>query len=142
MPSTCSVFSTTRRALVAALAPMLTWSSWPLLLTMLSTEAGVQSCLFWLTMPAAVYCGIIRPEFRPGSATRNGGKPRCPLNQLVRAPLRNAAQLSHGYGQEIERQGQRLAMEIAAADRMASSSGKMLGLSVTELHSVSTTCAT
>ena len=26
-------------------------------------------------MEAAAYCGIIKPEFRPGLATRNSGKP-------------------------------------------------------------------
>jgi hypothetical protein len=41
--------------LMAALAPMLTWSSWPLEDTIESTEAGVQYCLFWLTIEAAVY---------------------------------------------------------------------------------------
>ena len=42
------------------------------------TEAGQQSILFWLTIEAAVYCGIINPEFRPGLATRNFGRPRTP----------------------------------------------------------------
>ena len=43
------------------------------------TLAGVQSCLLWLTIEAAVYCGIIKPELSPGLATRNGGKFLLPL---------------------------------------------------------------
>jgi hypothetical protein len=32
--------------------------------TILST-LGVANCLFWLAILAAVYCGIIKPEFKP-----------------------------------------------------------------------------
>jgi hypothetical protein len=53
MASTFSTLLITRKHFVAALAPMLTWSSWLLDDEILSTEAGVQSCLFSLTMPAA-----------------------------------------------------------------------------------------
>src|SRR5205085_9754754 len=69
----CSRFSATRKHLVAAFAPMLTWSSCPLEETMESTEAGVHNCLFWLTMDPAVYCGLMNPELRPALATRKGG---------------------------------------------------------------------
>ncbi len=77
--NTFSTLSTTLLHLVAALAPILTWSSWLLLLGMVSTDDGVQSCLFSLTIPAAVYWGIIKPEFSPGLETKNAGKPLCPL---------------------------------------------------------------
>ena len=41
-----SMFSITLKHLVAAFAPMLTWSSCPLLDTILSILAGVHNCLF------------------------------------------------------------------------------------------------
>ena len=47
----CNTFSHILCNLVALLAPMLTWSSWPLLLTILSTLAGVHNCLLWLNFP-------------------------------------------------------------------------------------------
>jgi hypothetical protein len=65
---------------VAALAPMLTWSSCPFELTIESTEAGVHSCLFWLTRLAATYWGIMNPEFRPASWTRYAGRRPGPDN--------------------------------------------------------------
>src|SRR5688572_29730972 len=73
-----SKFFTTLKHLVAAFAPMLTWSSCPLEEGMESTEAGVQSCLFCETMLAAVYCGIMNPEFKPGLAAKNAGNSLCP----------------------------------------------------------------
>ena len=78
MPRTVSVLSTTRTSLVAEFDPMLTWSSWPCDEGIESQEAGQQRPLFWLTMLAAVYCGIMKPLFRPGLATRYFGKPRRP----------------------------------------------------------------
>src|SRR5690554_4480313 len=67
-----SRLSTTFNAFVAAFAPMLTWSSCPLLDTILSVLAGTAYCLFWLTILAAVYCGIMKPEFNPGFCTKMG----------------------------------------------------------------------
>mgnify|MGYP000683722960 FL=1 len=43
-----------------------------------STLAGVANCLFALTILAAVYCGIIKPEFNPGLFTKKTGNPRSP----------------------------------------------------------------
>jgi hypothetical protein len=80
--SIASTFSTlliTRKHLVAAFAPMLTWSSWLLLEEMLSTLEGVHYCLFSLTIPASVYWGIMNPLFKPASFTRNNGRFLCPL---------------------------------------------------------------
>jgi len=67
------VLLTTRYSFVAALEPNDTWSSCPCEESIVSTEAGVQSCLDWLTTDAAQYCGIMKPEFTPGFATRNDG---------------------------------------------------------------------
>jgi hypothetical protein len=36
-------------------------------------QAGVQGCLFSLTIPAAVYCGIIKPDFKPEFLSKNKG---------------------------------------------------------------------
>ncbi len=82
MPSTSSTLSTTRTSFVAAFDPILTWSSCPCDEGMESQDAGQQSPLFWLTTEAAVYCGIIKPLFRPDSATRKDGSPRCPEMSL------------------------------------------------------------
>ncbi len=41
-----------------------------------SHDAGQQSPLDWLTIDAAVYCGIMKPLFRPGRATKKAGRPR------------------------------------------------------------------
>ena len=67
-----------RTSLVALLEPMETWSSCPWDEGMESHEAGQHSPLFWETMLAAVYCGIMKPLFRPGSVTRYLGRPRRP----------------------------------------------------------------
>ena len=79
---------------------------------MLSTEAGVQSCLFSLTIPAAVYCGIINPECNPG-LYQEQGQALLPADELVGSSFGYAADLGHGNGKIIERQGQRLSVEIA-----------------------------
>src|SRR5690606_9043782 len=73
-----SMFSITRKHFVAPFAPILTWSSCPFEETMESTEAGVANCLFWLTILAAVYCGIINPLLSPGLSTKKAGKSRRP----------------------------------------------------------------
>ena len=41
-----------------------------------SMLAGAARCLFSATSAAAVTCGIMKPEFRPGFGVRNAGKPR------------------------------------------------------------------
>ncbi len=44
-----------------------------------STEHGEHNCLFLLTIAAAAYCGIMKPEFKPKElATRNSGVLRSP----------------------------------------------------------------
>ena len=40
---------------------------------------GIVKALFWFTMEAAAYCGIMKPELRPGFFTRKDGSPRLPL---------------------------------------------------------------
>ena len=44
-----------------------------------SEDEGIVKVLFWFTMEAAVYCGIIKPEFKPGFLTRKEGSSRLPL---------------------------------------------------------------
>src|SRR5665213_1667826 len=71
--SIAKTFSTlliTRRHFVAALAPILTWSSWLLELEIESTDAGVQSCLFSHTITAEIYWGIMSHELSPGFFTK------------------------------------------------------------------------
>ncbi|KAG0755560.1 hypothetical protein G6F22_020575 [Rhizopus arrhizus] len=50
-----------------------TWSSWLAEVGMLSTLAGCASALLSLASAAAVTCAIMKPEFTPPLATRNGG---------------------------------------------------------------------
>ena len=78
MASTRSVFCTTFQSFVAAFEPILTWSSCPCDDGMESHDAGQQSPFDWLTMDAAVYCGIMNPLFSPGFATRKLGRLRAP----------------------------------------------------------------
>jgi hypothetical protein len=40
-----------------------------------STLAGNARCLFSETSAAAVTCGIMKPEFRPGLGVKNAGMP-------------------------------------------------------------------
>jgi hypothetical protein len=60
---------------------MLTWSSCPRLVGIESTLAGWHSTLFSLTRAAAVYCGIMNPEFSPVSRMSNFGSPSCPSSK-------------------------------------------------------------
>ena len=50
-----------------------TWSSWLAEVGAESTEAGCDICLFSLISAAAVHCGIMKPELRPGLRMRKGG---------------------------------------------------------------------
>ena len=92
---------------------MLTWSSCPLLLSALSALDGVHSCLLYDTRLAAVYCGIMYPELRPGLEAKTQEAPLT-AEHLEDATLRNARPFVDGQGQPIHRQGQRLAVKIAA----------------------------
>ena len=58
----------------AAKVAMLTWSSWLAEVGRLSTLAGWASDLFSDASAAAVTCTIMKPEFRPGSGVRKGGR--------------------------------------------------------------------
>ena len=73
---------------------MLTWSSCPLLLSALSALAGVHNCLLYDTRLAAVYCGIMYPELRPGLEAKNAGNPRWPLSILK---TRRSEMLAHSW---------------------------------------------
>ena len=57
-------------------AAMLTWSSWLAEVGVLSVTVGCAKCLFSLIKAAVVTSAIIRPEFRPGSGVRKGGRPK------------------------------------------------------------------
>ena len=54
---------------------MLTWSSWPALDGIESTDAGCASDLHSETMEAAVYWINMNPLLSPLSGIRNGGRP-------------------------------------------------------------------
>ena len=77
-----------------------------------SADAGMHSPLLWLTIEAAVYCGIMKPLLRPGlprgtrAAARTG-------DELVGAAFGDVAQLGYRDGEEIHRHGYRLAVEVA-----------------------------
>ena len=78
---------------------------------------------------AGIQSGICHQKF--GQASQSHDK-------LCYTAFGDVAQLGKGYPQEIVRDGKRLAVEVTAG-MMRSSSGKMVGLSVTELISVSRT---
>ena len=67
--------SIARRSLRAAAQPIDTWSSCIADDGIESTDAGTASRFSSDTMPAAVYCAIMRPESTPTSCARNGGRP-------------------------------------------------------------------
>src|SRR5699024_8231009 len=60
-------------ACLAALVPILTWSSWLADDGIESTLAGRASVLFSETSEAALYCIIIAPDSRPGLGLKNDG---------------------------------------------------------------------
>ena len=70
-----SRFRITLRAFLPPIEPMLTWSSCPSEVGMLSALAGKQSPLFSLTSAAEVYCRIMKPELSPVSFISNLGVP-------------------------------------------------------------------
>ena len=73
-----STLLTMTYAFVAAFAPILTWSSCPCDDSIESDEEGIVKVLFWFTIEAAVYCGIMNPEFKPGTFTRKDGSSLLP----------------------------------------------------------------
>ena len=58
----------------------------------------------------------MRPEFTPASGARNGGRPKRAgrVEQPVRPPLGDPADLRDGDGQEVAREGERRAVEVPA----------------------------
>lgn len=72
-----SCTSTSCKHFLAAQPPMLTWSSFPALVGIESTEAGCASVLFSETSAAAVQCAIMKPLWRPPNSalTRKAGRP-------------------------------------------------------------------
>ena len=69
-------FSSTKAALRAHQVLLLMWSSWLLLVGILSALAGQHRVLFSATNAAMVHWAIEKPVLRPGSfATRFTGKP-------------------------------------------------------------------
>ena len=141
MASTRSLFCTTFHSLVAAFEPMLTWSSWPCDEGMESHDAGQQSPFDWLTIEAAVYCGIIKPLLRPGLATRKCGNSRAP--EIILYMRRS--EMFPSSATAMARKSIAKAMGCPwklPAEMTSSVSGNTVGLSVAELISVSSTLHT
>ena len=141
MASTRSLFCTTFHSFVAAFEPILTWSSCPCDDGMESHEAGQQSPFDWLTMEAAVYCGIMNPLLSPGLATRKCGRLRTPdIILYIRRSEIFASSATAMARKSIAR-----AMGCPwklPADITSSVSGNTVGLSVAEFISVSSTLQT
>ena len=74
MPTIAAAFSAMAISRRAACADIDTWSSWLALVGIESTLAGKARCLFSETRAAAVTCGIMKPEFRPGLGRQEGGQ--------------------------------------------------------------------
>ena len=112
-----------------ASAPIETWSSWFADVGMESADDGWASTLFSDARAAAVYWTIISPLFRPGSGVRNAGRP--PFSARVqeerRPPLGDGAQLGQRELGEVERQRDRLAVEVAAGDHEAAARREGVG---------------
>ncbi len=105
-------------ALRAAIGAMETWSSCPAEVGTLSTLAGKARLRFSATSAACVTCGIISPELTPPSSVRKAGRPLI-LGSISTAVRRSEmrADLAHRHGDGVGGEGDRLGMEIAAADR-------------------------
>ena len=83
-----------------------------------STLAGWQSTLFSLTSDALATCAIMKPECSPlsgGEERREPGGERR-VHELLDATLADVRELGDGDRGEIERERERLAVEVAAAD--------------------------
>src|SRR6476619_2801896 len=66
-------FQAPRRALIAAVVPMLTWSSCPAQVETVCTVAGAAWARFSPASAAATQGGIMHPEPAPEPAPRHGG---------------------------------------------------------------------
>ena len=73
--TTVRELSIARRSFSPASHPMLTWSSVVPEVGIESTLAGTARRLHCDTIDACVYCASMKPEFTPGSGTRNAGNP-------------------------------------------------------------------
>ena len=121
-----------------------------------STDAGCDSTLFSLTSAAAVTCGHHESGVEAGARRQKWRQSFVErgIHQPLQAPLGDARQRAERDGQEIEREGQRLAVEVAAGEDDARercaptarfgaptffSSGKTSGLSTAEFISISKT---
>ena len=103
-----------------------------------SADEGIQSVLFWLTIDAAVYWGIIKPLFKPGSATKKLGKPLVPDTNLY--VLRSDMLLNSLMAMAKKSMGKAIGSPWKLpAEIIKSSSGHTVGLSVVALISMSIT---
>lgn len=102
----------------------------------------MHSPLDWLTIDAAVYCGIMKPLFSPGLGDQELRKFPGARNQFIGAPLGDVAQLGEGYGEEIHRQRDRLVRWKFPGRDDHVLVGKTVGLSVVLLISVVSTLST
>ena len=80
MPRMCAVLAIIGCSRRAAKVAIETWSSWLAQVGRLSTLAGCASDLFSQASAAAVTWAIMKPQFRPGSAVRNGGRRETPAS--------------------------------------------------------------
>ena len=84
-----------------------------------STDAGNARPLFSDTKAAAVTCGIMNPEFRPGVGVRKAGRPESAgSTSMANAALRERADLAHCHGDHIGRESHGLGMEITAGEHL------------------------
>ena len=86
MPTITATLDAISNACLAPCAPMLTWSSMPLLVGIVSTDAGCARILFSAVRAAETYCGIIIPLCMPDSL-------RMPLGVRTEDVVRNAGSL-------------------------------------------------
>jgi hypothetical protein len=87
----------------------------------LSVEQGLARCLFSLISAAVVTSAIMRPEFRPGSGVRNGGRSKLSVGSTISATRRCAMAPISASGQRdlVGGKGHRLGVEIAARHDLA-----------------------
>ena len=72
------------------------------------------------TSAAAVTCGIMKPELRPGLGVRNAGRPRQRrVDQHGDAPLGQRADLADRQRDHVGGEGHRLGVEVAARQGLA-----------------------
>ena len=113
-----------------------TWSSWLAEVGRLSTLAGCASDLFSDASAAAVTCAIMKPELRPGSGARNGGRPRdAGVDQHRDAALGDRADLGDARGPARRRRARPARRGSCRRTASRRCRAKTSGLSVTALAS-------